>query len=108
MLLEFFAPLLHDADGGQRRGVAERAEGAAQHIFGEVADEVDVFRTPETSVKTIEHLAQPSGAFAAGDAPAAGFVRVEMHDAARHAHPAGVFVHADLPAVPHHLATFIY
>src|SRR6266478_9342930 len=57
MLLEFVAPLLHDADGGQRRGVAERAEGAAQHIFGEVADEVDVFRTPETSVKTIEHLA---------------------------------------------------
>src|SRR6266446_6156160 len=108
MLLEFFAPLLHDADGGQRRGVAERAEGAAQHIFGEVADEVDVFRTPETSVKTIEHLAQPSGAFAAGDAPAAGFVRVEMHDAARHVHHAGVFVHDDHAAGAEHRASFSY
>src|SRR6266851_2192660 len=93
MLLEFVAPLLHDADGGQRRGVAERAKRAAQHIFGDVADEVDIFGTPEAGVEAIEHLAQPGGAFAAGDAPAAGLVRVEMHDAAGHVHHAGVFVH---------------
>src|SRR5713226_3704942 len=106
MLLEFVAPLLHDADGGQRRGVAKRAEGAAQHIFGEVADKVDIFRAPEAGVEAIEHLAQPGGAFTAWNAPAAGFVRVEMHDAAGHVHHAGVFVHHHHAAGAEHRAGF--
>src|SRR5260370_16031152 len=93
MLLEFVAPLLHDADGRQRGGIAERAERAPQHILGEVADKVDIFGTPEAGMEAIEHLAQPGGPFAAGNAPAAGFVRVEMHDAPRHVDHAGVFVH---------------
>ena len=42
MLLEFVAPLLHDADRGQRGGIAKRAEGAAQHIFSEVANQIDI------------------------------------------------------------------
>src|SRR6266404_7452859 len=93
MLLKFVAPFLHDADGGQSGGVAKRAEGAAQHIFSEVADQIDIFRASKASVEALEHLAQPCCAFAAGDAPAAGFVRVEMHDAARHVDHASVFVH---------------
>src|SRR6266849_3196283 len=106
MLLEFVAPLLYDADGGQRGSVTERAEGAAQHVFGELADEVDIFGAPEAGMEAIEHLAQPTGAFAAGDAPAAGLVRVEMHDAPRHVHHAGVFVHDHHAAGPEHGAGF--
>src|SRR4029077_7328305 len=81
-------------------------EGPAQHIFGKLADEIDIFRTPEASMEAIEHLAQPGGALTAGNAPTAGFVRVEMHDAARHVHHAGVFVHDHHAAGAEHGAGF--
>ena len=42
MVFKLFAEFLDEGDGGHRRCVAERAEGAAQHVFGEVADVVDV------------------------------------------------------------------
>src|SRR6266852_6201113 len=106
MLLELVAPLLHDADGGQRGGIAERAERATKHILGEVADKVDIFGSPEAGMEAIEHLAQPGGPFAAGNTPAAGLVRVEMHDAPRHVHHAGVFVHDHHAAGPEHGAGF--
>ena len=48
---------------------------------------------PSPSWKRVQHLAQPGGAFAARDAPAAAFVRVKSHDAQRDLHHAGVFVH---------------
>ncbi len=57
-------------------------------------------------METVQHLAQPSGAFAAGDAPAAGFVRVKVHDAAGHVDHAGVFVHDDHAAGAEHRAGF--
>src|SRR5260370_28190923 len=98
MLLKFVAPLLHDADSRQRRGVAKRAERAAQHILGEIAYEIDIFGAAIACVKTVQHFAQPGGAFAAGDAPAAGFVRIKVHDAAGPVPPARVFLPYDQPA----------
>jgi hypothetical protein len=43
VILKFFAPLLDEGDGRHSGCVAERAEGAAQHVFGKIADVVDVF-----------------------------------------------------------------
>src|SRR5262249_25514637 len=100
------AEFLNDADGWHRGCVAQRAEGAAQHVFGKFTDQINVFAAPEASVETLEHLAQPSGAFTARDAPAARFVRIEMHNAPRHIHHAGVFVHHYHAAGTHHAADF--
>ncbi len=59
---------------------------------------------PDAGMETVQHLAQPARAFAAGNAPAAGFVRVEMHDAPRQIHHAGVFVDHDEAARAQHRA----
>src|SRR2546430_11782690 len=80
MIFKLVAPFFHDADGRHRCGVTEGAERAAQHVFRKVSDEVDVLFATETGVKALEGLAQPGGPFAAGDAPAAGFMGVEVHD----------------------------
>ena len=104
MILKLVPPLLHDADRGQRRGVAERAERAPEHVLRKLVDQRDVFLAAAALVEAVEHLAQPRGAFAAGNAPAAGFVRVEMHDAARDVHHAGVFVHDHRAARAEHRA----
>src|ERR1044071_4216885 len=39
---KFFPKLLDERDRGHGRGITQRAEGAAQHVFGEVLDVVDV------------------------------------------------------------------
>src|SRR5271156_2707049 len=104
MVLKFAAPFLDDADGGQRRRVAERAESAPEHIFRELVNQWDVFRAAAALVETVQHFAQPGGAFAARNAPAAGFVRVKMHDAARKIHHAGLFVNPQGAAGAEHRA----
>src|SRR5271155_4793194 len=82
MVFEFVAPFLDDADGGQSSGIAERAESAPEHILGKLVDQRNIFGAAAALVETVEHLAHPGGAFAAGNAPAAGLVRIEVHDAA--------------------------
>src|SRR6266851_303433 len=47
MLFKLIAPFLHDADGRHRRCVAQRTERAAQHVFRQVGNHVDVFPAPE-------------------------------------------------------------
>src|SRR5215831_9747764 len=91
MVLELVTEFLHDTDGGHRGGV-KRAEGAAEHVFGELSDQIDVFGAAQAGVETLEHFVEPASAFAAGNAPAAGFVRVKVHDAAGHVYHAGIFV----------------
>ena len=49
MILKFVAPLFHDADRRQRRGVAKRAETAAEYVLRKLADQIDVFRVPPPS-----------------------------------------------------------
>src|ERR1700730_15178775 len=79
MILEFVPPLLHDADRRQGRSVSERAECAPEHVVRRLLDQGDIFCAPTAFVKAVEYLAQPRGAFAAGDAPAAGLMCIEMH-----------------------------
>src|ERR1700683_3381044 len=93
MILELIAPFLDDADRGQRGRVAERAEGAPENVLRKLGDQRNVFLAAGTCVEPVEHFLEPGGAFAAGNAPAAGFMRVEMHDATSDVHHAGVFVH---------------
>src|SRR6516225_6392235 len=92
MIFKLVAKLFHDADGGHGCGVAERTKCAAQHVRGKIADKADVFRPAVARVKTVQSLLQPGGSFAAGNAPAAGFMGVEVHDAASHVHHASIFV----------------
>jgi len=104
MVFKFVAPFLDDADGGQSRGIAERAESAPEHIFRKLVNQRDIFRATAAFVEAVEHLTQPGGAFAARNAPAAGFVRVKMHNAAREIHHAGVLVNYDGAAGAEHRA----
>src|SRR5713226_10356634 len=104
MIFEFAAEFLHDADGGHGGSVTERAERAAEHVLRKFFDQIDVLAAAQSSVKAFQHFAQPGGAFATGNTPSAGFVRVKMHDAARHIHHAGVFVHHHDAAGAQHAA----
>jgi hypothetical protein len=38
MVFKFVAPFLDDADGGQSRSIAERAESSPEHIFGKLVN----------------------------------------------------------------------
>src|SRR5690349_5798091 len=69
VLLELVAEFFEEADHRHGRGVAERAEGAPQHVFGEVAHIVDVLRGAVALVEARHGLLQPVGALTAGDAP---------------------------------------
>src|SRR6185503_19229310 len=80
------AKFFHDGDGGQRRGIAQRAERPPQHVLREIADQDDIVALAEPVVKTLQDLSQPRGSFAAGNAPAAALVGVEAHDAQRGFH----------------------
>ena len=51
MVFKFAAEFLHDADGGHCGGVAQGTEGAAQHIFGKLADQVDIFGAAKAGVE---------------------------------------------------------
>src|ERR1700722_7274237 len=106
MIFEFVLPFFDDADGRHGSGVAERAKRAAEQILCEFAEQRDIFGAPFAAVETVEHTAHPGGAFAAGNAPAAGFVGVEMHDPPGHVDHAGVFVHDHYAAGTEHGADF--
>lgn len=54
VILKLLAKLLHKAQCGHGRGIAKRAEGAAQHVFGQVLHVVNVARGPETGVEARE------------------------------------------------------
>src|SRR6185437_1863783 len=106
VVLEFVAPFLDDTNGRQRRGIAQWTEGAAEHVFRELVNQRDIFRATSAFMETVEHFSQPGCTLATRNAPAAGFMRVEMHDAASHIHHASVFVHYDVAAGTEHGADF--
>src|SRR5712692_2749774 len=74
VLLKLVSPFLHDADGRQRSGVAQGAERSPEHVLAELANQRDIFLTATAVVEAVEHLAQPGGALAARDTPAARLV----------------------------------
>ena len=63
---------------------------------------VDIAARAAAVIEARQHLLQPGRAFAARNAPAAAFMRVELHDAQRGLHHVGVFVHDDHAARPEH------
>src|SRR5271156_2705482 len=77
VVFKLFAALLKEGDGGHGCCATERAEGAAQHVFGEILNVVDVLLIASAVVDAGEGLLDPVRAFAAGNAPAAGFVLVK-------------------------------
>ena len=88
VIFEFVPELLHDGDGRHGRRIAQRAERAPQHVLRNIADQVDVRARSLPLMEAGQDLFQPRRAFAARDAPAAAFVRVEAHDAQRGLHHA--------------------
>src|ERR1700731_3039014 len=104
MIFEFVPPLFYDADRRQGRSVSERAERPPEHIFRELVDQANIFGAPTAFVKAVKHFAQPCGAFAARDAPAAGLMRIEMHDPPGQVDHAGIFVENDGAARAQHRA----
>src|SRR6185437_2815364 len=66
MILELSAKFLDERDGRHGRGIAQRAEGTAQHVFSQVLDVVDVLFIAEAGMETRERFLQPVRAFAAG------------------------------------------
>src|ERR1700744_3604213 len=74
ILLELRAELLHKADCGHRGRAAQRAKGAAPHVFGRVLNVVDVLLVATAGVETCQRLLQPVCAFATGNAPPTALV----------------------------------
>src|SRR5205085_11149526 len=93
MRVEIVAEFFNEGDGRQRGGVTERTERAAEHILSELTDQHDVAALPHAFMEPHEEFAQPRGAFAAGDAPAAAFMRVEADNPQQGLHHARVLIH---------------
>src|SRR5215470_17343364 len=106
MILKFATELFHDTDGWHGGSIPQWAEGAAEHVLGKFVNQVNVLAATEAGVEAVQHLPEPGGSLAAGDAPATRFVRVEVHDAACHVHHAGVLVHDHHAAGAQHAAGF--
>src|ERR1700731_4785079 len=69
-LLKILAELFDNRDGGHGSGVAERAEGPAEHVLRKLTEKIDVVLAAASVIEALQNLAQPGGAFTAGDAPA--------------------------------------
>src|SRR3954452_15667932 len=93
VVLKFFSEFFYEGDRRHRRGVAQRAEGAAQHVFCEILHVVDIFHHSTAGMKTDERLLQPVRSLAAGNAPSAAFVLIKLHRAECEFHNALRVVH---------------
>src|SRR5581483_7201812 len=78
ILLKLGAELLNKAERGHRSRIAQRAEGAAHHVLGQVLNVVDVLPVAAARVEAHQRLLQPVRAFAAGNAPPAALVLIEV------------------------------
>src|SRR4051812_2573249 len=70
---ELVAEVLEEALHRQRRGVAQRADGAAGDVVGNVIEEREVFHAALAVLDAVHHAVEPAGALAAGRALAARF-----------------------------------
>src|SRR5438067_13925454 len=86
---ELVAEMLDEALHRQRRGVPERADGAAGDVVGDVVEERQVLHAALAVLDAIHHAIEPARALAAGRALAARFLVVEVREALERAHHAG-------------------
>src|SRR6267378_4710734 len=75
---ELVAEVLDEALHRQRRGVAERADGAPGDVVGDVVEEREVLHAAEALLDAVHDAIQPAGALAAGRALAAGLLEIEV------------------------------
>src|SRR5215470_13103541 len=80
VVLELVAEVLDEALHRQRRGVAERADRAAGDVVRDRQQQVEVFVAPLAMLDAVDDAPQPSRAFAARGALAAGFLEVEIRE----------------------------
>src|SRR5438128_1446047 len=71
VIFKLLPPFLHDGHRRNRRSVAQRTEGASQHVLRQIINVVNVSLLARAGVETRERLLQPVCAFAAGDTPSA-------------------------------------
>src|SRR5688572_12765004 len=65
---ELVAEMLDEALHRQRRGIAQRADGAARDVVGDVVEEREVFHAALAVLDAVHHAVEPAGALAAGRA----------------------------------------
>src|ERR1035441_8440392 len=92
VILELLAEFLHKGNRRHCRGITQRAEGTAQHVFRQVLDVVDILGLAKSGVETGQRLLQPVSTFAAGNTPAAAFVLVKTNSPQREFDHAGLIV----------------
>src|SRR5664279_5322802 len=102
VVLKLFAKLFYKCDGRHSRGVAERAKGAAQHVFRQVLNVVNIFCFAKSGVKARERFLEPVSAFAARYAPAAALMLIKADGAQCEFHHAGLVVDHDNTAGAEH------
>src|SRR5260221_12277214 len=95
VIFKFLTPLLYDGHGRDSSRVAQRTEGASQHVLRKIINVVNVAFLAAAGVKARKSLLQPVCTFTAGDTPSTAFMLVELHDAERELDHACVFVAND-------------
>src|ERR1700760_2486592 len=108
VVFKLFAELLDEGDGRHGCCVAEWAEGAAQHVFGEILNVVDVLLIASTVLDAGEGLLDPVCALATGNAPATGFMLVERGSAQGEFDDGDGLVEEDDAVRPEHGAGFAH
>src|SRR3979490_2810516 len=93
VVLELFAEMLDEALHRQRRGVAQRADGAAGDVVGHRVQRFQILGPALSMLDAMDHPVQPACAFAAGRALAAGFLEIKIRQALPRAHHASGLVH---------------
>src|SRR5581483_4910517 len=75
---EFVVEMLDEGAYRHRRGVAQRADGAALDVVRHRIERVQIVGPALAVLDAMDHAIQPAGAFAAGRALAAGFLEIEI------------------------------
>src|SRR5262247_2015775 len=78
---EFVPEMLDEALHRQRRSIAQRADGAAGDVVGDVVEKVEVLEPALAVLDPVHHAVEPAGALAAGRALPAGLLEIEIRQA---------------------------
>src|SRR5664279_3737050 len=104
VVLEFLTKLLNVGNDRHRRRVAQRTEGATQHVLRQVLQVVDVLGHAAARMEARQRLLHPVGTFAAWDTPAAALVLVKLGHAKSEPNDAHLVVEDDHAARAEHRA----
>src|SRR5262245_59433695 len=77
---ELAAEMLDEALHRQRRGVAQRADGAPGDVVGDILEQRQVLHAALPVLDPVHHAVEPAGALAARRALAAGLLEIEVRE----------------------------